>query len=200
MKNRVLFTALLAFAGAGFTAAQGTNSSASQSALARLSHPGPEHRRLGELTGKWGVTIHMGSGSGSSTANHTGTAESRLTTQGRFLFIEYAAKGATGPLEGTFTLGFDSRHDEFVLMATDTYGNYFVTSRGKSESSGAPIKMYGRDDDPTMKAMGLTKEFVHVLHLRNRTEFALEIWFVDTRTQERKEIKFMEYRFRRAER
>lgn len=48
-----------------------------------------------------------------------------------------------------------------------------------------------------MKAMGYTKEFVHVLDLRDADEYAIQVWFVDTRTPERREFKFMEYTFKR---
>ena len=58
--------------------------------------------------------------------------------------------------------------------------------------------MYGKDDDPVMKAMGFTKEFVHILDIRGKDEFAVEVWFVDTRTAERREIKSLEYIFTRT--
>jgi hypothetical protein len=48
-----------------------------------------------------------------------------------------------------------------------------------------------------MKAMGHTKEFVHILDLRAPDEYAVEVWFVDTRTAERKEFKYMDYTFKR---
>jgi hypothetical protein len=48
-----------------------------------------------------------------------------------------------------------------------------------------------------MKAMGYTKEFVHVVDFRTPDEFVIEVWFVDTRTAERREFKFMDYTFKR---
>ena len=80
----------------------------------------------------------------------------------------------------------------------DSYGTYFVTSRGKQDETTRKIKMYGKDDDPRMKAMGFTKEFAHVLDIRGKDEFAIEVWFVDTRTEARKELKSTEYIFKRS--
>ncbi len=115
----------------------------------------------------------------------------------RFLQIEYQAEGASGELEGMFTIGFDGRHDHYALFAVDSFGTYFVSSKGKLDEATGTIRMLGSDDDPMMKAMGLTKEFVHVLDLRGPDKFAIEIHFVDTRTPERREIKFMEFVFTR---
>ena len=51
---------------------------------------------------------------------------------------------------------------------------------------------------PLYKGRGFTKEFVHVLDIRGKDEFAVEVWFVDTRTAERRELKAMEHVFKRT--
>lgn len=163
--------------------------------IAKLIAPGPEHEKLAGYAGDWTVAIKMGGGK--AAVSSEGTAKSRMTTGGRFLFIEYEAKEKPTPVEGTFTLGFDSRHEHFTLMETDSFGTYFLTSQGKRDADTGKLRLLGTDDDPMMKAMGLTKEFLHVIDFRDKDEFAVEIRFVDTRTPARKEIKMMEYVFRR---
>ena len=155
--------------------------------------PGPEHEKLAAWAGTWAMTISMGTGQRALV--YEGAATNRMTVGGRFLQVEYAAKGAPGALEGIFVLGFDPRHQNHTLIAMDSFGPYFVTSKGKRDEQSGKIKMFGTDDDPQMKAMGLTKEFVHLVEFPTADEFSIEVWFIDTRTPERKEMKFMTYRF-----
>jgi hypothetical protein len=159
--------------------------------IAKLTGPGPEHQKLAEYVGDWNVVIKMNGVTGE------GTAHNRMTTGGRFLFVEYETKSKVGPIEGTFTLSYDTRHQRFALMATDNFGTYFVTAQGQRDPESGKLRLLGSDDDPTMKAKGFTKEFVHVVDFRKPDEFAIEVWFVDTRTAARREFKAMEYVFTR---
>lgn len=161
----------------------------------KLTKPGPEHEALAGYAGTWDVTVSMGTGA--SSVEYLGTAENRMTVGGRFLQVEYQAKTEADATEGIFTVGFDSRHQRYTLIAMDSFGTYFVTSQGQLDDQSGKVRMSGTDDDPVMKAMGYTKEFVHVLDLRKPDEFVVEVWFVDTRTPARKEFKYMEYAFKR---
>jgi hypothetical protein len=161
----------------------------------KLRTPGPEHEQLASYAGAWNVEIKMGGG-GAAIVYH-GAANNRMIAGRRFLQIEYQAMGKTDEIDGTIIVGFDSRHKRFTLVAMDSFGPYFVTSQGQRNEKSNKIRMAGTDDDPMMKAMGFTKEFVHVLDLRSKDEYAVEIWFVDTRNAARREFKFMDYVFKR---
>jgi hypothetical protein len=161
----------------------------------KLTKPGPEHEQLAKCVGSWDLTISMGAGPAAMT--YKGTAENRMTVGGRFLLLEYQAKGKADSTEGIITLGYDTRHKQHTLIAMDSFGTYWVTSKGVRDEKTGKIRMLGTDDDPMMKKMGYTKEFVHVLDLRSADEFAVEVWFVDTRTEARKEFKYMDYTFTR---
>ena len=161
----------------------------------KLTKPGVEHELLARYAGTWEVEVTMGSGAAALT--YRGTGENRMTVGGRFLQMEYQAKGKADSTEGMFTVGFNSRHQRHTLIAMDSFGTYFVMSQGQRDATSGKIRMLGADDDPMMKAMGYTKEFVHVLDLRGADEYAVEVWFVDTRTPARQEFKYMDYTFRR---
>lgn len=156
----------------------------------RLAGPGPEHEKLARYSGTWNVRVTMGP------LTYHGAATNRMTVGGRFLQVEYQAEGEKGATEGIFIAGFDPRHQRHTLIAMDSFGPYFVTSQGKPDASGK-LRLLGSDDDPTMKAMGFTKEFVHVVDFKSADEFTIEVRFIDTRTPERKEMKFMTYSFTR---
>lgn len=165
----------------------------SQSELLEMSKPGPNHRQLAALSGDWNCDVNMG-----SDAKYQGVANCRMVAGNRFLSVEYSSKGKNDVLEGVFHIGFDRRHGHYTLVSMDSFGTYFVTSKGKPDEETGKIKMYGTDDDPNMKAMGYKKEFVHVLDIRGENEFSVEVWFVDTRTEKRRETKFMEHNFKRS--
>lgn len=160
----------------------------SSEAQSRLAGPAPEHDKLARYSGAWDLQVKMGS------LTYQGAATNRMTVGGRFLQVEYQARGTKGATEGIFVAGFDPRHQRHTLIAMDSFGPYFVTSQGKPDDSGK-LRLLGSDDDPTMKAMGFTKEFVHVVDFKSADEFVIEVRFIDTRTAERKEMKFMTYSF-----
>jgi hypothetical protein len=161
----------------------------------KATRPGPEHEQLARYAGSWDVEVKLGGGPAAMV--YRGAADSRMIVGGRFLQIEYRGQGTAGNTEGSFIVGFDSRHKRHAIVALDNFGTYFVTSQGKRDEATGKIKMYGTDDDPLMKKMGLTKEFAHVLLLRSPDQFAIEVWVVDTRTPARKEMKYVEYLFQR---
>lgn len=161
----------------------------------RRMKPGKEHEGLARSVGMWDVEVRMGSGK--QALLYRGTGTSRMKVGGRYLEIEYQTQADKSELEGTFSIGFDHRHQKYVLVAMDSFGTYFVTSQGGRDETTGKIRMAGTDDDPTMKAMGYTKEFLHVLDQKSDNEFVIEVWFVDTRTAARKEIKAMMFHFRR---
>jgi hypothetical protein len=175
--------------------AQETTKPSSGELQRKLRTPTPEHKQLASYAGAWDVEIKMGGGGGALL--YRGAANNRVVAGSRFLQMEYQAKAKNDEIDGTFIVGFDSRHKRFTLVAMDSFGPYFVSSQGQRDEKSGKIRMLGTDDDPMMKAMGYTKEFVHVLDLRSENEYAIEIWFVDTRTAARREFKFMDYVFKR---
>ena len=170
-------------------------SSEEMAKLLELTKPGPEHELLKEFSGNW--TVSISGGRGGKAAASTGGGRSYMTLEGRFLWIGYGAKGRSGNYKGSFQIGFDRRHGRFDLIAMDNFGTYFVTSHGKMDAETKKAKLYGEDDDPYMKAMGLDKEFIHELDFSNPDKFTITVYFIDTRTPERKEEKAMVFSFER---
>lgn len=160
--------------------------------LRELAKPGPEHEMLAKCAGNWDVAVSTGKREAS-----TGGGRSYMTMEGRFLWVGYEARGASGRFKGAFTIGFDRRHEHFTLIAMDTDGTYFVISRGKKLPDSEKIKLIGVDDDPYMTKLGLKKEFAHVLDFSDPDKFTIDVLFIDTRTKERKEIEAMTFTFTR---
>lgn len=157
-----------------------------------LAKPGPEHDLLAKFAGEWNVTLTAG-----SRPESFGSGRSYMTLERRFLWIGYQAKGKSGVFKGAFTLGFDRRNERFMLIAMDTDGTYFVTSQGKKLPDSETLKLYGKDDDPYMAKLGFEKEFAHAVDLSDPDKFTIEVLYIDTRTEERKELRAMVFTFAR---
>ena len=163
--------------------------------LLRQAKPGPEHEDLAKHVGAWKVTVTMGEGDRAATSR--GRAKTHMMMDGRFLWIAHSVSGQAGSFKGAFMIGFDRRNSRYTLMGIDTHGTYTVTSQGKKDPMTGKIKLYGKDDDPNMKAMGFAKEFTHVLDFRTSNEFAIEVNYIDTRSPARHEMKAIEFIFSR---
>jgi hypothetical protein len=143
--------------------------------------PGPEHEVLAGLVGSWEVGLE-GTVAGSATGRH------RL--DGRFYEIELRVD--RGPVRhAIYTFGFDRRHGHYTVIAMDASGTYWVAASGARE--GDRIRMEGTDDDPYMRSLGFTKEFVIELHVPADDRVAIETRFIDTRTDARTEMPFLRF-------
>ena len=161
--------------------------------LLKLAQAGEEHAELKTLVGSWKVTMTMGD----RDLGFAGTAEAETILGDRFFVVD--GKGMIAKRESAFryTIGFDRRHDEYVIIVFDTSGTYPVTARGKK--SDGTIRMFGTDDDPNMKKMGFEKKFALDLTIKNKDDFSITTIFIDTRTKDEKLQPAFTYHFTRAD-
>lgn len=153
---------------------------------------GPEHDKLATFSGDWELSIRAGRDD-----HYTGTASTRMILENRFLVIDYNARSLRSSFAGSFTLGFDRRHAHYTLIAMDTSGTYYVTSKGQVDSKTGKIKLYGKDDDPYMRSLGHEKEFGHAIDFSRTDQFSIEVIYIDTRTPERQEKSGMLFTFQK---
>ncbi len=157
---------------------------------------GGAHARLAAYQGEWVVTLTQPE-AGAAVKRGSGNAVARLRLDGRFLEIETTVDG--GPVrEMVHILGYDLRHGKYTIVLFDNTGTYFVTASSEPGATPPRIALYGVDDDPTMKAMGLDKEFAFVVNMESPDRFSIETRFIDTRTQAREEHLFMTLEFMRV--
>ena len=166
-------------------------------AMRELMRAGPEHEALSAFSGEWELSLHMGPRDGASVLS--GSARSYMTLENRFLWIGYRAGQGGSGMKGSFTLGFDRRHGRYDLIGMDSYGTYFIVSRGKADEETGRIKLYGTDDDPYMASLGYEKAFAHEIDMSENDGFSIDVFYIDTRTEERKEQRAMRFVFKRAQ-
>ena len=158
-----------------------------------LAEPGEEHAQLKKWVGSWKVSMLAGE----KDMGFDGTAKASMILGDRFLVID--GKGKTGNKESAFryTIGFDRRHNEYVIILMDSTGTYHVSARGKPTESG--IRMFGTDDDPHMKKLGFAKKFAFDLNIKGEDEFSITTIYIDTRTKDEKLRPAFRYVFTRED-
>lgn len=156
-----------------------------------LIQPGQEHADLKKLAGQWDVTMVMGS----RDLDFNGSATASMILGDRFLVVDGSGKPSGRDSAFRYTIGFDRRHNEYVITLRDTAGTYPVHARGKAMKDS--IRMVGKDNDPRMSAMGLTKKFAFQFDVRSDNEFAIETIYIDTRTSDEKDRPAFQYVFKR---
>ena len=182
---------LLLLAGAGpKVLAQEPSKSGEMARLAELAKPGKEHRELAKLAGEWSVAMSMG-----GRAVGKGKATGATILGNRFLVLDGELGAKDNRSAFRFTIGFDRRNNEYEVTLLDNAGTYSVVARGKPD--GERIRVFGTDNDPVMKKMGLAKKFAFELQLKQEDKFGIIIFFVDTRTPEEKLLPAFQYDFQR---
>ncbi len=160
--------------------------------------PGAEHATLAKYVGSWDVAAT--SGADPDAKKYTGQSVHKLAVGKRYLQIEFETRGGAGPLtltDGLFTIGFDRRHRVYTISAMNSFGTYPLHSVGKADAKTGIVTMLGTDDDPILQATGFGGEFVHRLTFRSDDELRIEYLFIDSRTEDRKEIKALDFVFKR---
>jgi hypothetical protein len=143
-----------------------------------LAQPGPEHERLAQQVGKWNYEFKMWMEPGGSPMVYSGTSESKMILDGRFLQND-GLTGAGTPMEtkSVHIYGFDRRKQEYTLVGFDTWGTYWVTAAGKFDEKKNAIVMHGSDYDPIM---GFTQEFDFVYQFKGPDTSVFEVIFTDS--------------------
>lgn len=131
--------------------AQGPSMLEMQMEMARLAQPGPEHEALAQGVGKWTVASKMTMPpmpgmEGMPPMETKATAVEESVLGGRFIRMTTTGSFMGQIMESIAYLGFDRRHGDYIMVAFDTMGTYFVTARGKRGEDGI-IRMKGVDDD-----------------------------------------------------
>ena len=155
-----------------------------------LAQPGPEHAELKALVGTWSVSMAAG-----ERQMGEGIANASTVVGDRFLIVDGEVSSENQDTEFRFTVGFDRRNGEYEITLLDSAGTYSVTARGKPD--GKLIRMFGTDNDPFMKKMGIDKKFAFDLGIDGADEFSIATIYVDNRTENEKLIPAFRYSFER---
>jgi hypothetical protein len=116
--------------------------------IARKAAPGPEHKLLDPLVGKWTTTAKMWWG-GKKPEQATGHAEAKWILGGRFVEEHYDTIMWGKPYAGNGILGFDTRTKKYVSTWIDTWGTWITEEEGTMDQTGKVLTLTAQDYDET---------------------------------------------------
>ena len=168
-------------------------SSAQMQAMMQMATPGPQHKLLEKLAGKWAITTRMWPGGPTAPPTESqGTSEMRMILGGRYLLEEVKGDFNGMPFEGMEIEGYDNFKKEHFIFWIDNMGTMMLTGTGSADSTGKVITYQSIYDDPMTGEKN--KKMRQVVRIVSNDELAYEMYD----SQQGKEIKTMEMTYKRV--
>ncbi len=150
---RVVLTTctLLALAAAGAAMAQ-EGQSADMQKVMEMIQPGPEHKMLTRMVGKWNAVGKMWMDPAAPPIESQGTMEYAAVLEGRYFQGLYLGNWMGMPFEGRSVDGFDRFAKEYFSYWYDNMGTGMMAMRGTASADGKVVTMKGTAFDPMVGA------------------------------------------------
>ena len=108
----------------------------------KWTSPGPEHKKLEPLLGKWDVDSRIGGAPAGKSK-----AEFSWQLEGRWLKEEVTGQLMAMPYKGFGLLGYDNFKQAYVATWIDGLNTYKLDSQGKFDQTGKTLILYGTMDE-----------------------------------------------------
>lgn len=150
---RIILTTctLLVLATAGAALAQ-EGQSADMQKVMEMIQPGPEHKLLTKMVGKWNAVGKMWMDPAAPPAESQGTMEYVSVLEGRYFQGTYLGNWMGMPFEGRSVDGFDRFAKEYFSYWYDNMGTGMMAMRGTASADGKVVTMKGTAFDPMVGA------------------------------------------------
>ena len=188
MRTILLTAAVMLLATAGTRAQEG------MAEYMELMKPGPEHELLHAFVGSWEMNVKLWQMPGQDPVEASGTAENRMILGDRFLLLESTSGEGEMYTETMGIMGYDRRHKHFTNVGYDTWGTYYVTSKGDYDAEKKQWILYGEDSDPIM---GFDQKYNFIITWLNDDTWKVEVVFIDFPMADEKEFKMVEITYTR---
>ena len=142
---------------AGTALAQGGQNDADMQKMMEMMQPGPEHKTMMKMVGKWNATGKMWMDTSAPPLESTGVTEYTTTLDGRYFLGTYTGAWMGMPFEGRSVDGFDRYAQEYFSYWYDNMGTGMMAMRGTASADGKVITMTGTAFDPMEGAVGTFK-------------------------------------------
>ena len=161
--------------------------------MMEMATPGPQHKHLEKMAGKWTVSMRMWpDGPASPPTESQGTSEMRMILGGRYLQEEVKGVLNGMPFEGMEIEGYDNFKKEHFILWIDNMGTMMLTGTGSADSTGKVITYQSIYDDPMTGEKN--KKMRQVVRIVSNDELAYEMYD----SQQGKEIKTLEMTYKRV--
>jgi len=151
----------------------------------KLATPGPQHKLLNDMVGKFTQKIKFNYAPGQSMeGDGAGTTESIIG--GRFIQIKSVGKVMGMETEVMTIMGYDRRKNKYTLFSIDGMGTYSVSAEGDYDEATKLMTLKGTEEDPTMK---MKMDFKFIFDLSNSNERKMDIVFINPDGSENKMVE-----------
>ena len=110
--------------------------------------PGEPHKLFATLAGSWITTTKEWIEPGKPPMESTGTAESRMLMEGRFLHQEFHGEMMGQPFTGMSIDAYDNIRKKYVTVWVDTRGTGVFIMEGTGSPDGKTITLRGSHPEP----------------------------------------------------
>lgn len=130
--------------------------------------PGPMHKALDMLVGKWDATVTMTMGPEGASQESKATSEFTWILGGRFLEQTFTGEMMGMPFHGRGLFGYDNFNKKYTTVWIDNSTTAVLYATGHADQSGKIITFYGTMDEPMTGEHGKNVKYVARL-VDNRT-------------------------------
>ncbi len=151
----------------------------------KLATPGPQHKLLNDMVGKFTQKIKFNYAPGQSMEGD-GSGETQSIIGGRFIQIKSIGKIMGMETEVMTIMGYDRRKDKYTLFSIDGMGTYSVSAEGDYDGATKIMTLRGTEEDPAMK---MKMDFKFVYDLSNPNQRKMDIIFINPDGSENKMVE-----------
>ena len=109
----------------------------------KSSTPGLQHAELAKMAGTWNVKATSWMKPGATPEQWSGTADCKMTMDGRYLVEDFSGTMSMGPYHGHGMLGFNNQTGQWEHVWIDDMGTAMMISQGKSDAGKTELHSTG---------------------------------------------------------
>lgn len=151
----------------------------------KLAQPGPQHKLLTDMVGKFTQKIKFNMAPGQSMEGD-GTGETKSIIGGRFIQINSIGKMMGMETEVMTIMGYDRRKNKYTLFSIDGMGTYSVSAEGDYDEATKFMTLRGTEDDPKAN---MKMDFKFVFDLSKDKTNKMDIIFINPDGSENKMVE-----------
>ncbi len=141
----------------------------------KLATPGPQHKLLNDMVGKFTQKIKFNMAPGQSMEGD-GAGETKSIIGGRFIEVKSVGKIMGMETEVMTIMGYDRRKNKYTLFSIDGMGTYSVSAEGDYDEAAKIMTLRGTEEDPGMK---MKMDFKFVFDLSKDKTTKMDIIFIN---------------------
>jgi hypothetical protein len=181
---------LMAAVAVGFACLQAGAGGDKKDAPFPVPKPGPEHKLLAKLEGKWDAKVKAWFGPGEPMESNS-VMTRKMIMDGLFLQENFTGAFAGMKFKGQGLTGYDGQKKKFVFAWVDNFSSSISTSEGTYDEGKKTFTFVGEEDSP----MGGKMKMRDVLTIISDDEERFEMYRTP---KDGKEMKVMEINYTRA--